>query len=97
MRARHAAEVVVRRCDGAVEADRDARDAGVGNPRRDAVGDQRPVGGQGHAESRGDAVFRDVEEIGTEECLTARQDEDRLGDLGDGVHQIESPRSVELA
>ncbi len=81
-RASLAAEIVVCRFIGAIDADGDALDTAVDNCVGDLLVDQRAVGRQ----RDGQAVFRgvrgDLENVGAKEWFTAGKDQDWLGELG---------------
>jgi hypothetical protein len=88
VRAGQPAEAIVRRGPRSVEADRDAREAGVGDLGGLARVDSVPLVASAIRNPL-HAAFGQVEDVGPEQRLAARQDEHGLRHLGDRVDQIE--------
>ena len=87
-RARNAAERVVGKRIGAVEADGNALYAAVDDLLRDMLCDQRSVGCQRHAQAFVRAISRQLENIGAEKWLTAAQNQNRIRYLGDLIDDV---------
>ena len=88
-RSGNTAEGIVSGSVGAVEADRNAADAGIDDHARNIFGHERTVGGQGDAQPFVGRVASELENIGTVERFSAAQYENRVRGCGDLVDDAE--------
>jgi len=93
---RHLPECVVPRGIDAVEADAHAPDAGLADPPCHGIVHQGAVGGHDHPQALRVAVGRDLEDVGPQERLAPRKDDDGPAEGGDLVDEAQASPRVQL-